>query len=207
MTRYAMAIDKKRCMGCNRCSVSCIAEHNLPDGMIWSRAKSNNEDYYRVAAKDAEGKLKMEFYTFACQHCSKPACVAVCPTGASYQREDGIVAIDLEKCIGCKSCINSCPYTGVRTHQATEPAYQVDFKLGDWAVDDHRAGVVEKCTFCKERVDRGEAPRCVISCQARARYFGDVEDPTSEISQILATREYDQLLVEAGTEPNVYFLK
>lgn len=207
MTRYGMVIDRGRCMGCNRCSTACLVEHNLPDGVLWTSAKSIGGDVFRTAGGTYPDGLFMEFYTLACQHCSEPACVEVCPTGASAKREDGIVTIDWEACIGCESCIAACPYEGVRTLVDGEPQYQLDFKVGDATVPDHRANVVEKCTFCVERIDRGELPRCIDLCQARARYFGDLDDPESEVSKIVAEREYDQLLADMGTGPNVYFLK
>lgn len=207
MTRYGMAIDKKRCVGCNRCATACIIEHNLPDGVLWNRAQSVGGDVFRVAGGTYPDGLFMEFYTLSCQHCEQPACVEACPTGATVKREDGIVTVDYEQCIGCKSCIASCPYEGVRTLNDETPVYQVDFAVGDASVPAQIGGTVSKCTFCVERVDRGEQPRCINMCQARARYFGDLDDPESEISRILAEREYDRLLEDQGTGPNVYFLK
>ena len=132
--------------------------------------------------------------------------MGVCPTGATTKREDGIVTVDYEKCIGCESCIAACPYTGVRTN-ADKPAWPLDFKVGDATVPDVVANTVSKCTFCIERIDRGERPACVDICYAYARYFGDLDDPESEISKVLAQREYDLLLEDQGTKPNVYFLK
>ncbi len=207
MTKLGMAIDTKRCAGCNRCAMACIIEHNLPNGVRWNRVISVGGEEFRTPAEDADGNLTLSFYTMACQHCNEPACVAVCPTGASTKREDGIVVVDYQTCIGCESCINACPYTGVRTKLDGEPVHPLDFVIGDDAVQVHRADTVSKCTFCVERIDRGERPRCVDLCFAHARFFGDLDDPDSEVSKALASREYDQLLVEQGTGPNVYFLK
>lgn len=208
MTKYAMAIDTKRCMGCNLCSMSCRVEHNLPNGVAYSRAVTEGGDYFRAAGGTYPDAVVMNFYTLGCQHCDDPACVSVCPTGAAYKREeDGLVLIDAEACIGCETCVSACPYENVRTLIPAEPAWPVDFKMGDWSVPDHKPSTMEKCTFCVERLDRGERPLCADLCSAVARYFGDLDDPESEISKILAVREYDQLLAEQGTGPNVYFLK
>lgn len=208
MARYAMAIDMKACIGCNNCCMVCKVENNLPDNVWWSRAQTVGGDVENTPAGTYPNDLSMQFYTLSCQHCSNPACVAVCPTGASaVDEETGIVLVDYETCIGCKSCIEACPYTGVRTYIEGEPAYALDFAVGDQQISPHMANVVEKCTFCHHRVARGEQPACADVCRFMARTFGDVDDPNSEISKLLTTREYDQLLVEEGTEPSIYFLK
>lgn len=206
MTKFAMAIDKKRCVACNRCSMACKVEHNLPLGLLWNQALYNGTDRLLVPQGTQEEGLKTEMYTLACQHCDEPACVEACPTGASAKREDGIVTVDYETCIGCESCIAACPYEGVRTN-AKDPQWALDFKVGDAAVPDIVGNTVSKCTFCVERIDRGERPACADICFAHARYFGDLDDPDSEVSKVLAEREYDQLLLDQGTGPNVYFLK
>ncbi len=206
MTKFAMAIDKKRCVACNRCSMACKVEHNLPLGLLWNQALYNGTDRLLVPQGTQEEGLKTEMYTLACQHCDEPACVEACPTGASAKREDGIVTVDYETCIGCESCVAACPYEGVRTN-AKDPQWALDFKVGDAAVPDIVRNTVSKCTFCVERIDRGERPACADICFAHARYFGDLDDPDSEVSKVLAEREYDQLLLDQGTGPNVYFLK
>ena len=206
MTKFAMAIDKKRCVACNRCSMACKVEHNLPLGLLWNQALYNGTDRLLVPQGTQEEGLKTEMYTLACQHCDEPACLEACPTGASAKREDGIVTVDYETCIGCESCVAACPYEGVRTN-AKDPQWALDFKVGDAAVPDIVRNTVSKCTFCVERIDRGERPACADICFAHARYFGDLDDPDSEVSKVLAEREYDQLLLDQGTGPNVYFLK
>lgn len=207
MTKYGMAIDTKRCMGCNMCSMACRVDHNLPNEVLYSTAVTDGGDHFRVPTGSYPNNLKMKFYTMACQHCDNPACVEVCPTGAAYKREeDGLVLIDNEKCIGCKSCIAACPYEGVRTLLAADPAYPLDFQIGDHRTQEHIPNTVEKCTFCVERLDNSERPLCVDLCPAVARYFGDLDDSASEISKVLSERDYDQLLTEQGTGPCVYFL-
>lgn len=207
MTRYGMAIDTKRCVSCNRCAMVCIVEHNLPNRVLWNRAVTEGGDYFRTPGGTYPAELSMKFYTVACQHCDNPPCEEACPTGATVKREDGIVTVDWEACIGCKSCIAACPYDGVRTLVEGEPQYHLDFQAGDAAVPQHVGNAVEKCTFCVERIDRGERPACVDVCFAHARYFGDLDNPNSEVSKVLQEREYDQLLQDQGTGPNVYFLK
>ena len=205
MTRYGMAIDTTRCVSCNRCALSCKVEHNLPNGVLWNRAHTSGGDFFMTPAADSNG-YSMDFYTLACQHCENPACVDACPTGASVKREDGIVTVDYDECIGCQSCIKACPYENVRT-LAASPEYALDFKTGDAAVPDIVPNTVSKCTFCVERIDRGEKPRCIDLCFVDARIFGDLDDPTSEISNVLASRSYEQISPEAGTGPSVFFLR
>jgi molybdopterin-containing oxidoreductase family iron-sulfur binding subunit len=150
--------------------------------------------------------LSMGFYTLACQHCDAPSCLAVCPVEAIVKREDGIVIQDNEKCIGCKLCIEACPYEGVRSYIDGEPQFYLDFPAGDAEAMAHLPNVVEKCMLCAHRLDRGERPACVDLCRTMARFFGDLDDPDSEVSRAIASREYEQLLPEQGTGPNVYFL-
>ena len=206
MTKYGMAIDMNRCTGCNMCSMSCRVEHNLPSEILYSRAKTEGGEVFRQAGGTFP-EVTMGFYTFACQHCDMPLCVAACPTGAAYKRdEDGLVLIDNEKCIGCETCVAACPYEGVRSLLPDEPTYPLDFVLGDLDSQSHKPKTMEKCTFCVEKIDKGERPVCIDLCPAYARYFGDLDDPESEISQVLSKREYKQLLADQGTGPNVYSL-
>lgn len=204
--RYAMAIDIEACAGCHACTIACKSNNNLPTGMLYNRVITKGGDYLDTASGTYPNNLVKKHYPTGCQHCSKPACVATCPTGASYQREDGIVAIKQEDCIGCGTCITSCPYD-VRTLLESEPEYVVDFALGDWDAPKHVANTVEKCTFCTHRLDRGEVPACMELCPGRARYWGDIDDPNSDISMFLEGREYERLLEDAGTEPNVFYVK
>ena len=146
-------------------------------------------------------------FTVACQHCENPACVKVCPVGATYKDpETGVVRQDYDKCIGCRMCMSACPYTGVRSFNWDEPSYPVDFATGDADVPAHQKHVVEKCTFCYQRITKGEVPACMDLCPARARHWGDFDDPDSEVSKLVASREYIQLLPEMGTKPSVYYL-
>lgn len=143
----------------------------------------------------------------ACQHCENPACVKVCPVGATYKDEEtGVVRQDYDKCIGCRMCVAACPYTGVRSFNWEEPAYSIGHAMGDSGVPEHKKHVVEKCTMCWHRLAKGEEPACVEPCPARIRFWGDFDDPDSEVSRLIRDREYKQLLPEEGTKPSVYYL-
>lgn len=206
MARYAMAIDLKNCIGCHECAVACKMNNNLPRDLWYNRVVTDGGAYLDTARGEYPHSMFREHIPTACQHCSNPSCVAVCPTGASFVDEGGIVTVDAEKCIGCKVCIDACPY-GARTFVEPEPEYVLDFAMGDWDAPKHPGGTVEKCTFCKNRLDRGEKPACMEHCLGRARYWGDLDDPESEISLILAQREYVVLHEEDGTDPNCFYLR
>ena len=203
---YALAIDTTRCMGCHTCGIACKQENNLPDNVWWCRSLTVGGDNMD-APSGVFPDVAMSYLTMQCQHCQNPACVKVCPVGATYQDEEtGIVRQDYDKCIGCRMCLAACPYTGVRSFNWEEPAYYADFALGDADAAKHEKHTVEKCIFCTQRVARGEQPACVADCIGRARHFGDLDDPNSEVSKLLASREYTQLHTEFGTKPSVYYL-
>ena len=207
MTRYGMAVDTARCSGCNACSMTCKVENNVPDTVWWSKAVTVGGDYLHTPSGEYPDNLSMSFYTLACQHCENPACVAVCPIdGATYKREDGIVMQDYELCIACRLCMSACPYTGVRTYIEGEPVYTLDFAVGDAGIQERPGNNIEKCNFCYHRIDRNERPACVDICPAQARHFGDLDDPGSEISRLVAQRPYHKLLTEWGTGPSIYLL-
>lgn len=206
MTHYGMAIDTKRCVGCNACTVACKINNNLPADILWTRALTEGGDMPDTPAGEYPN-VHMTYYTVGCQHCENPACVKVCPVGATYRDEEtGIVRQDYDKCIGCRMCIAACPYTGVRSFNWEEPKYGVDYALGDLDVPKHQKHTVEKCTFCYQRVSQGESPACMDLCPARARHWGDLDDPNSEISQLIKSRNYKHLLEDQGTKPSVYYL-
>lgn len=154
MANYAIITDLNRCVGCLACTVACKAINGVPIGNFWIKT-------LRVGPHPTESgsghfpDVEMYFLPVQCQHCENPECVRVCPTGASYVREDGTVQIDKTKCIGCQFCAMSCPY-GVRYLNEEER-------------------VVEKCTLCEQKIAQGELPQCVSQCAARARFFGDLD--------------------------------
>lgn len=203
--RYGMVIDTKRCIGCMACAMMCKVANNLPDGVWWNRVVTEGGAYPDTAGGSFEDPF-MQYRPLACQHCQNPACVAACPTGAtSKDEETGIVLQNTDECIGCGSCIEACPY-GVRTLIDEDPSYQADYSFGDVDAPAHQKGVVEKCVFCAPRLACGEAPACVECCLARARTFGDLDDPDSEVSKKLAEFDAKPYLESEGTQPSVYFI-
>lgn len=208
MTHYGMAIDVKRCIACSACVTGCKVENNLPQNMWWNKVVNvGGETPDSPSGTYAARNLKMESYTLSCQHCENPACVEVCPTQASYKdAETGIVLVDNSKCIGCGICQQACPY-GVRVLQEGEPVYYADFGFGAANAPVHEKGTMEKCTFCYHRVVEGDVPFCVEVCPGRARTFGDLDDPASDISKLIASRTVEQLETDAGTNPSVFLLK
>lgn len=204
---YGMVIDQGMCIGCQTCAMACKVANNVPDGIWWNRVLTDGGPYSETARGEYPYNLQMDFVPISCQHCENPACVKVCPVGATYKDpETGVVRQDYDKCIGCRMCLAACPYTGVRSFNWEEPAYYADFALGDADAAKHEKHTVEKCIFCTQRVARGEQPACVADCIGRARHFGDLDDPNSEVSKLLASREYTQLHAEFGTKPSVYYL-
>ena len=185
--------------------MACKMQNNVPMGMAWNRVL-NEDCEFEVGVRGVYPNVSRSHLPVACQHCENPACMRVCPTGATYKDEKGRVEIDYDKCIGCRMCLAACPYTGVRSFNWEEPAYYADFALGDADAAKHEKHTVEKCIFCTQRVARGEQPACVADCIGRARHFGDLDDPNSEVSKLLASREYTQLHTEFGTKPSVYYL-
>lgn len=204
--RYGMVVDTKSCIGCHTCAVTCKGENGVPDDIWWNRILTVGGDDMDTPAGEFPS-LKMSFLPLACQHCENPACIKVCPVGATYKdAETGIVRQDYDKCIGCRMCMSACPYTGVRSFNWEEPNYAIGFATGDADVPSHQKHTVEKCTLCYHRTAHGEEPECVGACPARARYFGDLNDPDSEVSRLVREREHMQLLPEMGTNPSVYYL-
>ncbi len=176
--RYAMVIDAKKCINCKACVVACKAENQVPLGVFRNWITEEDSGEYP--------NLRMSFDPEQCHHCEDPSCVRVCPTGASWQREDGIVLVNYSDCIGCKYCIIACPYNA-RYHNP----------------ETHTVG---KCTFCSHRVDRGEVPACVETCPSKVRVFGDLNDPNSHLHQLLATRRYEVKNPQTGNGPQLYYL-
>ncbi|MEM1994317.1 MAG: 4Fe-4S dicluster domain-containing protein [Nitrososphaerales archaeon] len=172
--RYAMLIDVERCYGCMACVAACAAENNVPIGVFRTWVE-------RYVRKDGN----VVFVPKQCNHCENPPCVKPCPTGATFKREDGLVLINDEICIGCGACIQACPY-GARFPNPVK-------------------GVADKCTFCEHRLANGLLPACVEACPTTARIFGDLNDSESEISKIVESSNVQVLKVWAHTEPKIYY--
>ena len=205
MTRYGMAIDLSRCIGCNTCAVACKVSNNLPKDVWWNVVHTKGRDFADTSKGTYGGEMQLSWLPVNCMHCENAVCEEVCPTGATVKRDDGIVTVDEETCIGCKSCMEACPYD-VRRLIENEPEYYLELPIGDPAAKSHKGGTVEKCDFCAGRIDRGEKPACMELCPGRARYWGDLDDPESEVSQFLSGRNATVLLEEEGTSPSVYYV-
>ena len=203
--RYGMAIDLKGCSGCHTCAIACKLANNMPDGVHRNTVLTVGGET-KDTASGTYPNVEMSFMPFTCQHCENPKCVEVCPVGATYKREDGIVVQDTTKCIGCRACESACPYTGVRTYIAEEPTYFCGIAVGDYDAQEHRVNTVEKCDFCLHRLERGEKPACMEYCPGAARHFGDLDDPNSDVCKALEGREYIKLMEEEGTGPNIFYL-
>ena len=178
MARFGMVIDTVRCVGCTDCVVACKTENHVPEGFC--------RDWIETEVAGAFPMPRLEIRSERCNHCDRPPCVSCCPTGASHVEEYGrVVLVAHEKCIGCKACLAACPYDARFIHPQ---------------------GYADKCTFCMHRVKEGLLPACVAVCPTRCMHFGDLDDPNSEVSRLLASRRSHTLLPEAGTGPRVHFL-
>ena len=203
MTKLGLAINTGRCIGCHTCANACKMQNNVPMGMLWNRVLTEGCEVIDGALGDYPN-LSRTYLPVACQHCENPACLRVCPTGATYKDTLGRVEVDYEKCIGCRMCMAACPYNA-RVFNWSDPKREPDFNYGDADVPVRTKGVAEKCTLCKERTDRGDEPMCVACCPTSARIFGDLDDPESEISVVLRERNATVLLEEQGTRPQVHY--
>ena len=210
MTRWAMVIDVEKCTGCQTCMVACKVENGL--GPLLQRVQVVEKETGEYPA------VQRVYIPRRCMNCSEPACVGVCPSGATEQREDGIVTVDHDRCIGCRYCVVACPYNA-RMYNGQERSYHG--QPSRWERQryaEHPTGVVDKCNFCASRVDAGLArglvpgrdadatPMCVIACIAAALTFGDLDDPDSEVSRMVRESGALQLLPEMKTDPSVYYL-
>lgn len=209
MTRYGMVIDTKKCIGCHVCAMACKTENNLPNDVWWNRIFTDNggEMGFDMVGGSYPDNLQFGYIPVACQHCENPACVKVCPVGATYKDpETGVVRQDYDKCIGCRMCMAACPYNA-RTFNWNEPVRATGASYGDARVPERGRGVMEKCTLCKERTDEGDEPMCVRCCPADARVFGDLDDPDSAVSRLRRKQSAEVLLEEKGTRPQVFYVR
>ena len=200
--RYGMVIDLKRCVGCQACTMACKVENGTPREIFFTKTLEQVSGTYPIVRK--------KFYPVLCNHCANAPCERVCPSGATHRREDGIVLVDYDKCIGCKACVVACPYNnrtflmkgGLQGYYGSE---LTPFETVKYAK--YHEGTVVKCTFCAERLDQGLEPACVNVCPAEARVFGDLHDPESAVSRLIRQRGGYQPLAEADTDPSVYYLE
>jgi Fe-S-cluster-containing dehydrogenase component len=184
--RYAMAVDLRRCTGCNACTAACKTAYDVPlgDWRIWVSEAETGE----------YPKTKRHVLPRMCNQCDQPSCVRNCPTKATFKHPDGFVLQRYNRCIGCRTCMVACPYNA--RHLLTE--YRRDSR--------NPRGVADKCDFCIVRVTRGLAPLCVTSCTGGAMIFGDINDPDSEVSRVVAANNTFTLRPEQGNAPQVYYI-
>lgn len=178
MTQQAFILDQRACIGCHACTVACKVEHGVELGVFRTWVKYVETGTFPDADR--------HFSVLRCNQCTDAPCVEICPVKALYKREDGIVDFDADRCIGCKACLNGCPYD----------ALYID-------PDSHTAA---KCNFCAHRVDDGMQPACEVVCPTDAIISGDIDDPESRVSKILEVTEHNVRAPEQGTGPNVFYI-
>jgi Fe-S-cluster-containing dehydrogenase component len=210
--RLAMVVDLKKCIsqkGCTKCIDVCNKIHNVPDfseskdeiKWIWKEPYENafidQENFYMT--DELKGKKVPVF----CNNCDNPPCVEVCPTQATFKRDDGIVMMDWHRCIGCRYCMAACPY-GSRSFNWRDPKPFIKDVNPDFPT--RTKGVVEKCEFCDERLAEGLPPACVEVCPAKALVFGNLNDPESEVRKLLKENFSIRRKPGLGTNPEIYYL-
>ena len=176
--RWAMVVDVGKCIGCQACTVSCIMENAVPENSFRTIVST-----YEVHDDSHTGTYMLPRL---CNHCANPPCIPVCPVGATFQQADGTVVVDGERCVGCAYCVQACPY--------------------DARFINHDTGKADKCTFCAHRIAVGLLPACVETCVGGARVFGDLNDPKSQVSQLVRQHEVKVLKPEQHTKPHVFYI-
>ncbi|MBI1905677.1 MAG: 4Fe-4S dicluster domain-containing protein [Rhodocyclales bacterium] len=211
MARYVMVVDLRSCVGCQTCTAACRHANATPPGVQWRQVLDIESGEYP--------DVRRTFMPVGCMHCGNPPCMHVCPSTATYQRDDGLVGINYDLCIGCGYCAVACPY------QARHIVHRASFAYGDQPTeseaarfDEKRVSVATKCTFCIDRIDEAKekgltpgvhpevTPACVNSCIAQALHFGDKQDPESNVSQLIKENESFRMHEELGTDPGMYYL-
>jgi phenylacetyl-CoA:acceptor oxidoreductase subunit 1 len=206
-----MVVDLDRCVGCQTCTAACRQANDTTPGVQWRRVLDVEVGEYP--------NVRRTFMPVGCMHCAEPPCMEVCPSTATKRREDGIVTIDYDLCIGCAYCVMACPYQA-RYKVTVAPSAYKGKRMPSEELRSHpeRIGVSQKCTFCQERIDAGReqgltpgvdpdaTPACVNACIGGALVFGDRDDPDSNVSRLLGEHEHFRMHEELGTEPGIYYL-
>ncbi len=227
MPRWGMVIDLDKCTACQACTIACQAENNIPFAGPDQTALDRSKHWHDVMAELGEEAeyphFHARFIPRPCMHCADPPCVEVCPVGATYVDDEGIVRMNYQRCIGCRYCTTACPYA-IRYFNWHAPQYPAGYDAYlNPNVPVRPVGVVEKCTFCIHRLEQAKReaaaqgreltdadvvllPACNQACPASARYFGDLDDPESTVSRLARSPRAFRLLEDLGTEPKVYYL-
>ncbi|MDR2574235.1 MAG: 4Fe-4S dicluster domain-containing protein [Desulfovibrio sp.] len=210
--RWAMVIDTRKFAGprdYEPLMEACRQEHNVPSipdarNIKWFWLDSYEHTFPDDMNAHLDTKTREAAYPLLCNHCSNPPCVRVCPTQATYKMEDGIVAMDYHRCIGCRFCMAGCPY-GARSFNFKDPRGFLPNPVPNPSFPTRMIGVVEKCTFCAERLAMGKMPACVEASEGRI-LFGDLEDADSKVRRALAANFSIRRKPSLGTQPGVYYL-
>jgi Fe-S-cluster-containing dehydrogenase component len=211
-TRWAVVIDPRRCLkaeGCTDCIRACDSAHNVPvigdprHEVKWVWKLSFQDAFPEQEAELIDETLTSRSVLVFCNHCDNPPCVRVCPTQATFRREDGVVMMDWHRCIGCRYCMAACPYES-RSFNWVDPRPFIEHITADYPT--RTKGVVEKCTLCDERLAKHEPPACVAACTEKAMTFGNLADPSSNVRGLLRSRYALRRKAGLGTRPQIYYL-
>ncbi len=212
--RYVMIINIEKMLAkpklMDKCIKACNEAHNIPNipdkkkEIKWIWKEQFNHAFLEQDNEHIPARLKFGSVLLLCNHCDNPPCVSVCPTQATWKREeDGIVMMDWHRCIGCRYCMAACPY-GSRSFNFMDPRLHIDDINSNFPT--RTKGVVEKCTFCEERIAEGKKPACVEVCCDDEMIFGDLNEPGSKVRKVLSETYSIRRKPELGTQPEIYYI-